>query len=119
MARLDHLALTVGDLPTTRDWYMSVLGLEVEFEAADAAGLKDEDDFTLILVEDGDPVSKCNLYFQVDDVEAAHAEMSGRGVVFSHPPQANDWGYGAGLADPDNRFIGLWDEGSMQQHTPD
>ena len=93
-----------------------MLGLEVEFEAESTAGLKDEGDFTLILIDDGQPVSRCNLYFQVQDVEAAHKEMSGRGVSFLHVPQSNDWGYGAGLADPDGRFVGLWDEISMREH---
>ena len=116
MARLDHLGLTVADLAATREWYTSVLGLEVEFEADSAAGLKDEGDFTLILIEDGQPLSRCNLYFQVQDVEAAHKEMSARGISFIHPPQSNGWGYGAGLVDPDGRFVGLWDELSMQAH---
>ena len=116
MARLDHLALSVADLATTRDWYRSVLGLDVEFEAGKAAGLKDQSNFTLILAEDGQPASRCNLFFQVNDVEAAYREMSARGVTFHYPPQSNDWGYGAGLSDPDGRLVGLWDETSMRAH---
>ena len=47
------------------------------------------------------------MYFHLGDVEAAYKGMSARGVVFRHPPQANDWGCGAGLTDPDGRLVGL------------
>jgi predicted enzyme related to lactoylglutathione lyase len=114
--KLDHLALTVADLVITRDWYSSVLGLDMEFDAGTVTGLKDEDDFTLILTQDGGPPSKCSLYFQVDDVQAAYEEMSARGVDFRYAPQINDWGYGAALTDPDGRLVGLWDEESMREH---
>jgi predicted enzyme related to lactoylglutathione lyase len=73
--------------------------------------------FTLILSRSGSRPSECNLYFQVDDVAFAHQEMSARGVEFRYPPQQNDWGYGAGLTDPDGRLVGLWDENSMRMHS--
>jgi len=114
MAQLDHLAITAADLAATRDWYTSVLGLEVEFEAGAAVGLKDQGGFTLILSGQGARPTECNLYFQVDDVAAAYQEMAARGVEFLYPPQDNDWGYGAGLTDPDGRLVGLWDPNSMR-----
>jgi catechol 2,3-dioxygenase-like lactoylglutathione lyase family enzyme len=116
MVKLDHLAITVEDLVATRDWFTSVLGLEVEFETGGVCGLKDEGDFTLILSHDGSPPSTCALFFQVKDIHAAYEELSARGVVFRYPPQGNDWGYGAGLTDPDGRLVGLWDEKSMRDH---
>jgi hypothetical protein len=82
VAKLDHLALTVEDLVATRDWYASVVGLDVEFDTGNVTGLKDEGDFTLILSQDGSPPSKCALYLQVEDVHTAYAEMSARDVTF-------------------------------------
>jgi catechol 2,3-dioxygenase-like lactoylglutathione lyase family enzyme len=116
VAKLDHLALSEADLVATRDWYTSVLGLEVEFDTGNVTGLKDEGDFTLILSQDVRSPSKCALYFQVKQVQTAYEEMSARGVTFRYAPQTNDWGYGAGLTDPDGRLIGLWDEKSMREH---
>ena len=116
MPRLDHLALTVDNVDTVKDWYVAALGLAVEFETAQAVGLKDEGDFTLILSGTDGPPSKCSLYFQVDDVFTAHAQMIARGLTFLHGPQSNDWGFGAGLLDPDGRFVGLWDQESMAAH---
>lgn len=118
MARLDHLALKASDLEAVRDWYVFVLDLEVEFDTPDAVGLKDEADFTLILSPTQGLPTSCSLYFRVPDVDRAHAEMAARGVTFVHAPQDNFWGYGAGLLDPDGRFVGLWDETSMASRTP-
>jgi catechol 2,3-dioxygenase-like lactoylglutathione lyase family enzyme len=90
VAELDHLALIVGELATTREWYASVLGLEIEFDTGAVAGLKDDGDFSLIVAQETGPVSMCHLYFRVGDVEEAYREMSARGVVFRYPPQVND-----------------------------
>ena len=49
-------------------------------------------------------------------MQIAYDEMTGRGVAFRYPPRDNDWGYGAGLTDPDGRLVGLWDEKSMRDH---
>jgi predicted enzyme related to lactoylglutathione lyase len=116
MAKLDHLAITVSDSRRVRDWYTTVLGMRVEFEAGDtpSVGLTDDGGMTLIL-SPGTDVSRCSLYFQVDDVAEAHATMKARGVSFTHGPQPNAWGYGAGLTDPDGRYVGLWDEATMSQ----
>jgi catechol 2,3-dioxygenase-like lactoylglutathione lyase family enzyme len=116
MIRLDHLALNVSDIGAARTWYESVLGLEVEFDTPTAAGLKDDSDFTLILTHDDAPASRVSLHFQVDSVDAAYTALVARDVTFLYPPQANDWGYGAGLLDPDGRLVGLWDQESMARH---
>ena len=116
MIRLDHLAVNVSDMDAAKSWYVSVLGLEIEFDTPTAVGLKDDGDFTLILTQDDTPPSHLSLYFQVDSVQAAYDEMVAREVAFLYPPQANDWGYGAAMLDPDSRLVGLWDQESMARH---
>jgi hypothetical protein len=37
------------------------------------------------------------------------------GVTFVYAPQANPWGYGAELRDPDGHAVRLWDERSMKR----
>ena len=94
-----------------------MLGLQLEFEAADppAVGLRDDADLTLILAEaPGDP-SRCNLYVQVADVDETFHELVGRGVVFENAPPSRA-GDTARAARPDRRLVGLWDERSMQAH---
>ena len=118
MIKLNHLGLQVTDRERASDWYVSTLGLEVEFEIPDAGvtAVRDDADFTLILAESSDAVADCALYFQVDDVDSFHQSLADRGVTFVHPPQANPWGYGAALADPDGHAVLLWDERSMEEH---
>ncbi len=116
MIRFDHLVINVSEIDAAKVWYVSVLGLQIEFDTPAAVGLKDDADFTLILTNDDAPAAGVGLFFQVESVQAAYEEMVARGVTFLYPPQANDWGYGAGLLDPDNRLIGLWDQDSMARH---
>jgi catechol 2,3-dioxygenase-like lactoylglutathione lyase family enzyme len=117
MVRLDHLTIPVQQFARSRDWYVSHLGLKVEFEIGErkTVALHDDAGFTLFLVE-GDlpgPVT-CTLTFQVDDVEAQYRELASRGVAFEKAPQKLFWGYGAELRDPDGYLIYLWDELSMR-----
>jgi catechol 2,3-dioxygenase-like lactoylglutathione lyase family enzyme len=53
------------------------------------------------------------LYFRVDDIEAAHRDLTARGAVFSEPPQlihrhadgTEEWM--AFFGDPDGNLLGL------------
>lgn len=118
MMKFDHLNLPVSSLERSRDWYVSTLGLDVEFEVPDrrTVALQDGDGFAIFLQEM--PAVAPNgtaLWFQVDDTDATHAEWSRRGVAFAHGPQKNFWGYGAELHDPDGYIVRLWDERSMKE----
>ena len=117
MIRLDHLTIPVKQHAVARDWYVSNLGLRVEFEVAErkTVALQDDAGFTVFLVESDEIRSTpCTLTFQVDDVETTHRELSLRGVVFEKAPQKLFWGYGAELRDPDGYLLYLWDETSMR-----
>jgi catechol 2,3-dioxygenase-like lactoylglutathione lyase family enzyme len=117
LVRLDHLTIPVRRYTASRDWYVSNLGLRIEFEIAErkTVALQDDGGFTLFLVESGEISSTpCTLTFQVDDVEATHRNLAARGVVFEKAPQKLFWGYGAELRDPDGYLLYLWDENSMR-----
>ena len=117
MVRLDHLTIPVKQHTVSRDWYVSNLGLKVEFEVAErkTVALQDDAGFTLFLVESDDIRSTpCTLAFQVDDVETTYRDLSSRNVAFEKAPQKLFWGYGAELRDPDGYLLYLWDEASMR-----
>jgi catechol 2,3-dioxygenase-like lactoylglutathione lyase family enzyme len=118
MMKFDHLNLPVRDLAKSRDWYVSALGLQVEFEVPDrrTVALQDGEGFAIFLQERRDAAPKgVALWFQVDDVDATFKAWSGRGVAFAHGPQQNFWGYGVELADPDGYIVQLWDQRSMRE----
>jgi predicted enzyme related to lactoylglutathione lyase len=45
--------------------------------------------------------------FDVDDIQATHSELSGRGVEFVDQPAQQPWGWWASIKDPDGNVIGL------------
>jgi catechol 2,3-dioxygenase-like lactoylglutathione lyase family enzyme len=117
MIRLNHLTIPVQHVGRSRDWYVSHLGLKVEFEIGErkTAALQDDTGFTLFLVEENlTRCAPCTLTFQVDDVEAKYRELSSRGIAFDKAPQKLFWGYGVELRDPDGYLLYLWDEISMR-----
>ena len=118
MGRLNHLTLFVSDRSIAADWYVRMMGLEVEFELPDAGttAVRDPAEFTIFLTERPDirDGPRCILYFQVDDVDAEFDRMSHGEVVVVHPPRTEPWGYGSELLDPDGHAIRLWDHRSVK-----
>ena len=118
MGKFDHLAIQVRNYQAARDWYVAALGLEIEFEHPERGfgALKDEADFALFLgqVEHTPRSDGIGLWYQVADVEAFHRTRSAKGVVFDHPPQKTNWGYGAQLSDPDGHKLYVWDDATMK-----
>jgi uncharacterized glyoxalase superfamily protein PhnB len=115
--RLDHLTIPVKQHAVARDWYVSNLGLRVEFEVAErkTVALQDDAGFTLFLVESDEiGSSPRTLTFQVHDVETTYQKLASRGIAFEKAPQKLFWGYGAELRDPDGYLLYLWDEASMR-----
>jgi catechol 2,3-dioxygenase-like lactoylglutathione lyase family enzyme len=118
MMKLDHLNLPVSSLERSRDWWVSTLGLTVEFEVASTrtVALNDGEGFAIFLQEKPNAAGNgIALWFQVDDVDAIHAAWTARDVRFHHGPQKNFWGYGPELVDPDGYLVRLWDETSMKE----
>ena len=118
MMKFDHLNLPVSDLERSRAWWTGTLGLTVEFEVAATrtVSLQDGEGFAIFLQEKPGAASNgVALWFQVDDVDKTFGDWTARGVMFSHGPQKNFWGYGAELADPDGYLVRLWDERSMRE----
>ena len=119
MIKLDHLAIFVDDVQRSRDWYGSVLDLEVEFEVPDSntIALQDDFGFTLFIGQrpEGNITPSCALTFQVEDIETRYEELSAKGVPFKESPKKLSWGYGAELLDPDGYVVCLWDEVSMRE----
>jgi catechol 2,3-dioxygenase-like lactoylglutathione lyase family enzyme len=116
--RLNHLMLTVRNLAQSRDWYVSRLGLKVEFEASDIkfAALEDESGFGFLMQEGdvcGDPSANIKIYFQADDVDRFYQSLANLGVEFDYPPQQNVWGYGPQLKDPNGSVLRIFDQRSI------
>ena len=118
MMKFDHLNLPVSNLDRSRDWYITALGLKVEFEVLDrrTVALQDGEGFAIFLQERPEAVpGGVALWFQVDDVDKTFDQWKDRGIAFTHGPQKTFWGYGAELADPDGYLVRLWDQRTMKE----
>jgi predicted enzyme related to lactoylglutathione lyase len=119
MVKLDHLGIYVADPARSADFYVRNFGFAVEMQPQDGSmiAIKDDADFTIFLGRDPEraALAACDLFLQVEDVEAKHRELTAAGVAFAKAPQKLSWGYGAELLDPDGYRVHLWDEKSMRE----
>jgi catechol 2,3-dioxygenase-like lactoylglutathione lyase family enzyme len=115
----------VSDLGRARDFYEKAMGLELS-HADDTSAAFNMDPDTLVLLNHAgadDLLSpgdvdhgaghgaRSVLASQVEDVDAAYAELRSRGVEFIRPPEDRSWGLRcAHFKDPDGN---VW-----ELHTP-
>ena len=104
MSKLSFITLQVGDIETTKQWYIDVVGLHVEQETPGQIAVLASDGGTRLCLESGPPVSepgRIDLLFEVDDVDATHAALSDKGVAFWREPTDEIYGHrNAILYDP-------------------
>ena len=102
MMKFDHLNLPVSNLERSRDWWVSTLGLKIEFEVTDTrtVALNDGEGFAIFLQEKpgaASPASRCGSRSTTSTPSTPPGAP--RGVGFNHGPQKKEFGHGA--ADPD------------------
>ena len=89
-ARIGQIFVTAHDLDRARTFYRDTLGMRFLFDAPPNMAFFDCGGVRLMLgipekPEHDHPASI--LYYAVDDIEAAHGALTGRGVTFVTPPQ--------------------------------
>ena len=89
LSTLGQIAMSVKDLDRAVAFWRDTLGARFLFQAPPALAFFDLDGVRLMLAppegpEEGHMASV--LYFKVDDIRAAHAELAGRGVAFVDEP---------------------------------
>ncbi len=92
---IGQIALTVGDVAEATTFYRDRLGMRHLFSAPPALSFFDCGGIRLMVSEpESDDASSAPrdgsgsvLYFQVDDIEAMHAALAGRGVEFVEAPR--------------------------------
>jgi methylmalonyl-CoA/ethylmalonyl-CoA epimerase len=89
LSRIGQIAVHAKDVERATAFYRDTLGMKLLFQAPPQLAFFDCDGVRLMLsapseAEFDHPGSV--LYFRVDDIRAAHAELSRRGVVFRDQP---------------------------------
>lgn len=117
ITKIGQIALTVRDLPAAVAFYRDTLGLALMFEVPNMAFF-DAGTVRLMLglpENAGAPIGNSILYYQVPDIQAAHALLVERGVTFigaphrvAKMPDHDLWM--AFLRDPEGNTLGLMSE---------
>jgi methylmalonyl-CoA/ethylmalonyl-CoA epimerase len=88
-ARIGQIAVNVKDIDRAVAFYRDRLGLRFLFTAPPNMGFFDCGGVRLMLGVPTEPRFEhpsSILYFQVDDIQAAHAAMAAKGVTFEREP---------------------------------
>lgn len=87
--RLAQVAIAVRDLDRAKAFYSDVLGLPHLFDAPPGLSFFQCGDTRLMLSQPEGPETAGNsiLYYGVEDVDSAYAEMLGRGIAFEEAPR--------------------------------
>lgn len=72
-----------------------------------------------IHIADVVPASDTMIYFECDDVDATHAQLASKGIVFDTPPTDKDWLWRETyFADPDGNKLCLYHAGDNRLNPP-
>jgi catechol 2,3-dioxygenase-like lactoylglutathione lyase family enzyme len=110
---IGQISRTVRDIDEACAWYGTVLGLKHLFTFGKLAFFDLGGTRLYLSAEGAEPVPESTLYLRVDDIAAAYAELSARGVEFKGAPHlihrhadgTEEWM--AFFKDPEGRFLAL------------
>lgn len=110
--KVGYVIVHVGDLERGVRFFRDTVGLPLEFKDAGfgyASFTTPGARFSLARTDDPVLVGRhTGVGFVVADLDAAHAELAGRGVRFVQPPTRQPWGgYMALFSDPDGNVFYL------------
>jgi catechol 2,3-dioxygenase-like lactoylglutathione lyase family enzyme len=130
---LTQIRLLVSDFPAAYRFYRDVLGLEPQFEAENGpyAKLSFDSGHAAIALQDRAQVAgmlgrlgsapegyRALVVLRVEDLDAAHAELSSRGAVFTRDPgPMGDRLRVAYLEDPEENLIELQEWLALRDQT--
>ncbi len=116
LSTIGQIAVTVRDVPRAIAFYRDTLGVPFLFEAPGMAFFQAGDVRLMLgLPENESQRFSSILYFKVDDINGAYADLKERGVPFTHEPRLIHRGSQTDLwlaffSDPDGNTMALMSE---------
>ncbi len=113
LGRLGQIARTVKDIDKAREWYANVLGLPHLYTFGDLSFFDCGGTRLMLTAQHGVSATEAILYWRVDDIVAAHAQLKSRGVEFvdaphmihKHTDGTEEWM--AFFKDPEGRLLAI------------
>ncbi|HJN91113.1 MAG TPA: VOC family protein [Dehalococcoidia bacterium] len=107
--RIETVIQWVADVDASAQWYSDFLGVEMTPYDAPYFRFAEHCDLILAPSSDGTGRGGTGVWFEVEDVDAAYAELAERGYSFNEEPWDIPPGRLVTLNDPDGNIIGLID----------
>ncbi|MBI2688373.1 MAG: VOC family protein [Acidobacteria bacterium] len=118
---IEHTAIAAADIVTLADWYVQMLGFEINYKSPNAIFVRAENG-TMLEIIHGEGARPANtmktpgirhLALTVDDFDAAFVRLTARGVHFLTEPLENKGNRVVFFADPEGNILHL-----LQRATP-
>jgi uncharacterized glyoxalase superfamily protein PhnB len=97
--------LRVRSLQDSLDYYVRVLGFEVEWQQPGIIASVSRDHCHIMLCEGDQGHPGTWVWIGVEDAEALFEEVRGRGATVRHPPTNYQWAYELQIEDPDGHVL--------------
>lgn len=118
---IEHTAIAAADIAALADWYVDMLGFEINYKSAGAIFVRAENGTMLELIHaDGDrPATTMktpgirHLALTVEDFDAAYVRLNSRGIHFITEPMENKGNRVVFFTDPEGNILHL-----LQRATP-
>jgi methylmalonyl-CoA/ethylmalonyl-CoA epimerase len=118
LASIGQIAIPVSDVDRAITFYRDILGMRFLFKAPPGLGFFDCDGVRLLLdaaAEAGFKHHSSIIYFDVNDIKAAYATLTARGVTFDEKPNLvakmpDHELWMAFFRDPDSNLLALMSE---------
>lgn len=94
----------VENLPASVDYYVNVLGFEIDFQAPGITSVS-RDRCGIFLVEGDQGHAGAWVWIGVADVEAIFTEYQSKGAKIRHPPTNYTWALEMQVEDPDGNVL--------------
>ncbi len=116
MKKLNYAIVFVSDMKRSIVFYRDALGLPLKFESPEWTEFANEGSTIALHLADSmnpaamgqSPAGSCHLGFQVEDLDAVHAQLQAKGVRCIQPPKLQDFGARLALyTDPDGLPISV------------
>ena len=110
--------LNVTNLAASRDYYVNVLGFRVEWDWGDPpdVGSVERDDFSIMLVEDGQGHPGTWVWMGVEDAEEFYEEYKISGAKIREHPVNYPWAYEFRVEDLDGHVIRIGSGPKEDEH---
>lgn len=103
------MAVVVSNANKSAEWFKDKLGFEIRAKEGHWVTVAPKGSGPVLHMCETTPLETGNtgIAFEVDDLDKAYKEMSGKGVEFTVKPTKEDWGTYAMFKDPDGNELWL------------